>query len=69
MKFKNVFLLAAFLLGVLSFCSNVGAESRVEQILKEADTWIIQDTSRILSFIDGCNRVTDETLRNSKHWQ
>jgi len=45
------------------------AESRVEQILKEVDTWIIQDTSRILSYIDSCNRVTDETLRGSRHWQ
>jgi len=69
MKFKSVFLLAAFLLGGLYLCSDTGAESKVEQILKEADTWIIQDTSRILSFIDGCNRVTDDVLRNSKHWQ
>ena len=69
MKFKAVLLLVAFLAGVWFSCSDIWAESRVEQILKGADTWIIQDTSRILSYIDSCNQVTDDALKGSKHWQ
>jgi len=69
MKFKALFLLIAFLVGVWFSCPDTWAEFRAEQILKEADAWIIQDTSRILSYIDSCNQVTDDALRGSKHWQ
>jgi protease II len=67
MKVRTVLLISVFLL--MGYFSNMRAESRVEEILKEADTWIIQDTSRILSYIDSCNRVSDDVLRKSKHWQ
>ena len=69
MKFKTVLLLVAFLVGAWFSCSDTWAESKAEQILKEADTWIIQDTSRILNYIDSCNQVADDALRKSKHWQ
>ncbi len=69
MKFKTVLLLAVFLTGMWFSCSDTQAESEVEQILKEADSWIIQDTSRILNYVDSCNQVTDAALKNSKHWQ
>lgn len=68
MKLKTVLLLSAFLMAGW-FSSNIQAQSRVEEILKEVDSWIIQDTSRILSYIDSCNRVTDDALKNSEHWQ
>ncbi|KPJ62295.1 hypothetical protein AMJ44_15840, partial [candidate division WOR-1 bacterium DG_54_3] len=69
MKFKAVILLIAFLVGAWFSCSNTWAEPRVREILLEADTWIIQDTSRILSYIDSSNQVTDQALKGSKHWQ
>jgi len=69
MKFKAVVLLIAFLVGAWFSCSNTWAEPRVREILQEADTWIIQDTSRILSYVDSSNQVTDEALKGSKHWQ
>ncbi|KPL00637.1 MAG: hypothetical protein AMJ91_03810, partial [candidate division Zixibacteria bacterium SM23_73_3] len=67
MKFKTILLLVA--MGVFMFCSITWAEPRVLEILQEADTWIIQDTSRILSYIDSCNQVTDDALKGSRHWQ
>ncbi|UCB52621.1 MAG: S9 family peptidase [Candidatus Zixiibacteriota bacterium] len=69
MKFKAVFLLGALLMGAWLCISDASAEPRVLEILQEADTWITQDTSRILSYIDSCNQVADQALRNSKHWQ
>lgn len=45
------------------------AQSSVEQLLKEVDTWITTDTSRMLAYIDSCNSVTDEALKNSPHWE
>jgi dipeptidyl aminopeptidase/acylaminoacyl peptidase len=69
MKFKAVLLLAALLIGAWLCIPGASAEPRVLEILQEADTWIIQDTTRILSYIDSCNQVTDQALRSSKHWQ
>ncbi len=69
MKFKAVLMLGALLMGAWLSCSDVSGEPRVLEILQEADTWITQDTSRILSYIDSCNQVADQALRNSKHWQ
>jgi protease II len=69
MKFKAFFLLGALLMGAWLCISDTAAEPRVLEILQEADTWITQDTSRILSYIDSCNQVADQALRNSRHWQ
>jgi dipeptidyl aminopeptidase/acylaminoacyl peptidase len=69
MRFKAVFLLLVFLVGVWFYCTNTWAEPRVLEILQEIDTWIISDTTRILSYIDSCNQVTDDMLKGSKHWQ
>jgi len=41
---------------------------KISDILAEADSWIISDTSKMMTFIDSCNQVTDENLRSSKHW-
>jgi protease II len=69
MRFKVVFLLAAFLVGAWFSYSATWAEPRVLEILQQVDTWIIQDTSRILSYIDSCNQTTVDKLENSDHWQ
>jgi protease II len=69
MKFKAVLVLGALLLGECLCVSGASAEPRVLEILQEADAWIIQDTSRILSYIDSCNQVTDDFLKKSKYWQ
>jgi protease II len=69
MKFKAVLLLGALLMGAWLCIPGASAEPRVLEILQEADTWITQDTTRILSYIDSCNQVADQALRNSKHWQ
>ena len=69
MKLKTVFLLVAFVVGVWFSFSDTWAEPEEQEILQEADTWIIQDTSRILSYIDSCNQVADDALKGSKHWQ
>lgn len=69
MKFKTALVLAVFLAGVCFIGSSSTAEPRVLEILQGVDTWIIQDTSRILSYIDSCNQVTDNALKGSRHWQ
>jgi protease II len=69
MKFKAAFLLGALLMGAWLCIPGASAEPRVPEILQEADAWIIQDTARILSYIDSCDQITDQALRNSKHWQ
>jgi protease II len=40
----------------------------VETILKEADTWIISDTNRIMAYLDSCNNATDKILKSSPNW-
>ena len=60
----SICLLAAMLIVVPS-----PAQEMVKEILAEADTWIISDTTRILNFIDDCNGQTLQTLERSPHWQ
>lgn len=69
MKFKNALVVAVFVAGMCFIGSGTMAEPRVLEILGQTDTWIIQDTARILSYIDSCNQVTDNALKGSKHWQ
>jgi dienelactone hydrolase len=69
MKFKTILLFSVFLLAGWFSSPNIQAQTRVEEILKGADAWIIQDTTRILSYIDSCDRVTDDVLKRSKYWQ
>lgn len=60
--------LAAVLI-LLVWVSAVFAQSSVEQLLKEVDTWITTDTTRMLSYIDSCNAVTNDALTKSPHWE
>lgn len=58
------------LFSIIIVLATVRASSadNVENILSQADQWIITDTSRILSYIDSCNGVTDSALRSSPYW-
>jgi dienelactone hydrolase len=69
MRFKTLLFMVVFVAGVCLFCSSSWAEPRVLEILKEADSWIIDDTVRIMDYIDSCGQVADEVLMQSKHWQ
>jgi hypothetical protein len=69
MKFKTALVLAVFLAGVCFIGSSSAAEPRVLEILGQADSWIIQDTARILGYIDSCNNVANDVLMSSKNWQ
>jgi dipeptidyl aminopeptidase/acylaminoacyl peptidase len=40
----------------------------VENILEQADTWIISDTNRIMTYLDSCNASTDKILKSSPDW-
>jgi dipeptidyl aminopeptidase/acylaminoacyl peptidase len=57
-------LLPAILLTV----DSVQGQNRVETILAEADTWIITDTTRILTFIEESNQAALDRLKSSPHW-
>ncbi len=69
MKSVMIFLLIASLMAISFLSPSSMADAEVEKLLKEADSWIIQDTSRIMSYLDSCNQVTDNVLRNSRHWE
>jgi dienelactone hydrolase len=45
------------------------AQNRVEGLLKEVDTWIFTDTTRMMTYIDSCNSVTNDALMKSPHWE
>jgi dipeptidyl aminopeptidase/acylaminoacyl peptidase len=60
-------LLAAILSAIL-ILSVRAAAGPVEEILKQADTWIISDTARIMAYIDSCNKLTDVNLEKSPNW-
>ena len=55
-------------LAILLAAGPVQGQDDIETILAEADTWIITDTTRIMSFIEESNRETLEKLRSSSHW-
>jgi hypothetical protein len=58
---KMVILLAIFLI-------SSAPAGPIEDMLKQADTWIISDTGRIMAYIDSCNKLTDAKLKNSPYW-
>ncbi len=62
----KVFLLVVLI--VLVWTCIAFAQSRVDELLKEADTWITSDTARMLAYIDSCTAVTDDALMESPHW-
>ena len=52
----------AMLFTVTCFAGNI------EDILTEADTWIISDTNRVMAYIDSCTDVVNTTLEKSPFW-
>ncbi len=62
--------LAVILLFVLAF-STVAAQNsaKVESLLKEIDSWVLTDTTKIMAYIDSTNKVTTDMLEGSKYWQ
>jgi dienelactone hydrolase len=63
---KKSILIGAVLLFVgLAAAINAG---EIEDILTQADTWIISDTSRIMAYIDSSTKVVDDMLEQSKYW-
>ncbi|MCP4584147.1 MAG: S9 family peptidase [candidate division Zixibacteria bacterium] len=46
----------------------VGSAGQIEDILAEADSWIISDTARIMSYVDSCTKVVEQKLDNSPFW-
>jgi len=54
---------AVMLLAVNSFAD------RIEDVLNEADTWIISDTARIMTYIDSCAKAVDDRLLSSPYWE
>lgn len=70
MKGERLLLMAFTLLLVAGLTySTISAQDRVKEILAEADTWIISDTTRIFQFIDDCNAEALKTLQGSPHWK
>jgi protease II len=57
-----------FLLAWILLCASIQAQTRVEDLLSQVDTWIIDDTTRILEYIDSCNAHTDSVLKSSRFW-
>lgn len=64
---KRATLLLTALLTVFSFASAQDAP-KIDSMLKDIDTWIQTDTTRIMAFIDSANDVTMNTIQKSKYW-
>jgi len=56
-------------LAILGYYTATGFAGKIEDILKEADNWIISDTSRMMAYIDSCNQATKEKLESSPYWE
>jgi len=70
MKARQFSFLATIALIITALLPSLtSAQDRVKEILAEADTWIISDTTRILDFIGESNKEVIEELRASPHWQ
>jgi len=52
----------------VSWMTMIGSAGQIEDILAEADTWIISDTARIMSYVDSCTQVVNNKLEQSKFW-
>lgn len=57
-----------FVISLVFWASFSLAQNKVEKLLKEVDTWITEDTTKILAYIDSCNAFTISTLEKSKLW-
>lgn len=47
----------------------VSEEDEIISILAEIDPWVVEDTTRVLEFIEQHNRRTDERISSSPHWE
>ncbi|MCX6827880.1 MAG: prolyl oligopeptidase family serine peptidase [candidate division Zixibacteria bacterium] len=55
---------------VLAFSMATAQNSgRVEGLLKEIDSWVLTDTSKIMAYIDSTKAVTTKMLESSKYWE
>ena len=63
---RKLFLLTAGCFVIM--LAATGLAGQIEDILAQADTWIISDTARIMDFIDSCSGAVDDRLENSKYW-
>jgi len=62
--------IAVFLLFMLSFSMGTAQESgKVDELLKEIDTWVLTDTAKIMAFIDSTKKITNNMLETSEYWQ
>ncbi len=68
MRTKTKIILPLFLI-LLIWVSFAFSQSRVEGLLKEADTWILTDTTRMMAYIDSCNAATNNALTKSPYWE
>lgn len=67
LSFKKIGVLVVILIWVWS-ASFSYAQNKVEELLNEVDTWMTQDTTRMMAYIDSCNAHTISTLEKSKLW-
>ena len=65
----NRLILILFTSVILIIVSGLAIAGPVEDILKQADTWIISDTTRIMAYLDSCNTATDQILKSSPSWE
>ena len=63
---KSIALLSVFL--IVFTGANVFA-GQIDDILAEADTWIISDTARVMEYIDSSAQVVDDMLMQSPYWE
>ncbi len=61
-------LMVVSLLAMLFMVSTVNA-GEIDDILAEADSWIVSDTVKILSYVDSCAQVVDDMLTQSPYWE
>ena len=61
-RFYNYMAIAVILLTVNGYSASP------EMILSEIDKWVISDTTKIMAYIDSCNKVTNDKLQNSAYW-
>jgi len=63
-------LIAVMLLTVTVFSAAVAQDTdQIDKLLEEVDSWVLTDTTKIMSFIDSTNEVTTKMLESSKYWE
>lgn len=65
----NRIILTLSVLAALILTAGFVLAGPVEDILKQADTWIISDTNKLMTYLDSCNKSTDQILKSSPNWE